>query len=211
MTLLRLVQRANLLAGLTLASFSVYISPVRSEPSACIITNNGKTVCGKSRSIERMCVTTDGNNNICGKFKSAKEEQEQPDRTPAPSAGYRKDSDSVTYAIRSCRRSSSDIKCNLVITTKKTKSINLRAGKGFSSFVDPSGRTYPSTSLEYNGEITRSFSNNVNIIISPETDYIVDVNFENTPEQINKVSLLNIYNDSDPKKVIQFRNVTVSN
>ena len=77
MTLLRLVQRASILAGMTFASLSVHSNPAHAQLQACIITSNDKTVCGQSREIERLCITTDGSNRICGKFKSVKEEQPQ--------------------------------------------------------------------------------------------------------------------------------------
>jgi len=95
-----------------------------------------------------MCITTNGSNTVCGKFKSAKEGQEQGQeetKTPAPSCGYRKELGGVTYVLRSCRRSSSDIKCNFVITARKANSINISTGKGKSSIVDSAGRTYPSS------------------------------------------------------------------
>jgi len=64
-----------------------------------------------------MCITTDGTNTIYGKFKSFKpagQEAQSENSTPTLIAGYRKESDGVTFLLRSCKRSSSDIKCNLV-------------------------------------------------------------------------------------------------
>ena len=208
MTLLCLIQRASILAGMTLASLAVHSNPAHAEPEYCIIASNGKTVCGKGKAIERMCVTTDGSNTICGKFKSAKEGQgrgQEEARNSAPSAGYRKELGGITYLLRSCRRSSSDIKCNFVITTKKeNKYPSIFTGKGYSSIVDSAGRTYPSSNLEYNAASSSSFS----LLLSPGVDYIVDINFENIPGQITQASLLNINNRG---KVIQFRNVPLSN
>ena len=157
-----------------------------------------------------MCITTNGSNTVCGKFKSAKEGQEQGQeetKTPAPSCGYRKELGGVTYVLRSCRRSSSDIKCNFVITARKANSINIPTGKGKSSIVDSAGRTYPSSTLEYNG----SADNYIVKDMSPGVDYVVDINFENIPEQIKQASLLSIVKAFNQEGVVQFRNVPFSN
>ena len=211
MTLLCLIQRASILAGMTLASLAVHSNPAQAEITEfCIIASNGKTVCGKSRGIERMCVTTNGSNTVCGKFKSAKEGQGQGQeeaRTPALNSGYRKELGGVTYVLRSCRRSSSDIKCNFVITARKENRVNIATGKGKSSIVDSAGRTYPSSTLEYNG----SANNYIVQEVSPGVDYVVDINFENIPGQITQASLLSIVKAFGQEGVVQFRNVPFSN
>ena len=212
MTLLRLVQRASILAGMTFASLSIHSNPAHAEPEFCIVASNGKTLCGKTKGIERMCITTNGSNTICGKFKSAKEGQEQGQeetRNPAPSSGARKELDGITFLLRSCRRSNSDIKCNFVMKAKKAKDLVVRSGKGTSSIVDSVGRTYVSSNVEYNGRI----ESNINITLSPEVDYVVDVNFENIPGQMTQASLLNISTGKpyQTREVVQFRNVPFSN
>ncbi len=91
MTLLRLVHRASILAGMTLASLSIHSNPAHADtPQFCVIASNGKTACGTPlKAVERACVTTDGSNSICGKFKSAREGQAQDEATnPTPIAGY---------------------------------------------------------------------------------------------------------------------------
>ncbi|WP_295615336.1 hypothetical protein, partial [Chamaesiphon sp. GL140_3_metabinner_50] len=61
MTLIRLIQKASIVAGMTFASLSFHSNPVQAEITEfCIIASNGKTVCGKPRGIERMCITTNG-------------------------------------------------------------------------------------------------------------------------------------------------------
>ncbi|WP_310410600.1 hypothetical protein [Chamaesiphon sp. OTE_8_metabat_110] len=212
MTLIRLIQRASILAGMTFASLPFYSNIAHADtptPQFCVIASNGKTVCGTLKAVERACVTTNGTNTICGKFKSAKDGQEQGQeeaRTPASNPGQRKELGGVTYVLRSCRRSSSDIKCNFIITAKKANKLNISTGKGKSSIVDSAGRTYPSSSLEYNGDN----QNNIFTDMSPGVDYVVDINFENIPGQVTKASLLSIamYAGSG---VVQFRNVPFSN
>ena len=210
MTLLRLIQRASILAGMTFASLAVYSNPAHADkPQTCVIASNGKTECGTLTAVERACITPDGKNIICGKFKSATDGQAQRQeeaRTPPPSSGARKELGGVTYVLRSCRRSSSDIKCNFVITAKKENMIDISTGKGKSSIVDSAGRTYPSSSLEYNGDNKQSIYQTM----SPGVDYVVDINFENIPGQVTKASLLSIAMYSGGG-VIQFRNVPFSN
>ncbi len=210
MTLIRLIQRASILAGMTFAILPVYGNPAQADtPQFCVVASNGKTACGTLKAVERACVATDAGATVCGKFKSAREGQAQEPRqeearTPVPSAGYRKESDGINYTLRSCKREESIVKCNFVITTKKeNKTGFIRTGKGNSSIVDSAGRTYPSSNAEYNASSNSSF----NVPLSPGVDYVVDVNFENIPGQITQASLLNI----SSLKVIQFRNVPISN
>jgi hypothetical protein len=210
MTLIRLIQRASILAGMTFAVLPVYGNPAQADtPQFCVVASNGKTACGTLKAVERACITTDAGGTVCGKFKSTREEGQEEARNPTPSASYRKDSDGVVYLLRSCKRSNSDIKCNLVITTKKErKYLTVSSGKGNSSIVDSAGKTYPSSNLEYNGRNKPS----VIELLSPGVDYIVDVNFENIPVQITQASLVNIVPiNTAQDKVVQFRNIPISN
>jgi hypothetical protein len=219
MTLLRLIQRASILAGITAIGLSIPNSPAKAEISeVCIIASNGKTVCGKQRSIERMCVTTDGSNNICGKFKSAKEEKErggeeqEEARTPAQNSGYRKEAGGVTYLLRNCkvsgrdRRNLSYIKCNFVLTVKRDNQVgHMYTGSGKASITDSAGNTYPSSEvLDYNGGEIYGFSNKM----STGIDYVIDLYFP-VEKQLGKLSLLSVMVEKD--RILQFRNIPVSN
>jgi hypothetical protein len=214
MTLIRLIQAASILAGVTVAGLSFQNNPVHADtptPQFCVIASNGKTACGTLKEVERACVTTDDNKTVCGKYKSVRGEQAQEPRqeearNPTSSAGYRKESGAVSYLLRSCKRSDSGVKCIFVITTKKENQlVNIVAGKGYSSIVDSAGRTYPSSNFEYNGSNRNQFQVNS----SPGVDYVVDLNFENIPGQITKAALVNI--NEFGGKVVQFRNVPISN
>lgn len=204
-SLIRFVQRASILAGITFAGIAFHGGSATAQAEKfCVVASNGKTACGTLKAVERACVTTDSNGVVCGKFKSVAAEQGQEATQPDRATGYRKESDGVNYLLRNCKRSNSDIKCNLVLTTKKeNKRLILQTGKGSSSIVDSTGRTYPSLSLEYNGNSQVT----INESMSPGVDYVVDINFENIPTQTTKASLVNI---STPK-VIQFRNVPFLN
>ncbi|WP_310482957.1 hypothetical protein [Chamaesiphon sp. VAR_48_metabat_403] len=205
MTLIRLIQRASILAGMTFASLSFHSNSAHADtPDFCVIGSNRKTVCGQSRGIERMCVTTDGNNKICGKFKSMSPEQAQENSKIPRNYIYTKELEGAIFTIKNCRRSSSSMICTFFIRSKKENvSLLMYVDKGSSSIISPDGKTYPSSRLEYNG----SNQSGLSLIMSPDIDYIVNVIFENVPSQISKASLINI----NAGKIIQFRNIPISN
>lgn len=211
MTSICLIQRASILAGMTIASIPFYSTPVQAEPEFCVVASNGKTVCGTLKTIERACVTNNAGSSVCGKFKSVSEGQAQEPRqeeakNSTTSAGYQKESDGVVFLLRNCKRSSSDVKCNLVLAAKEDNHRGyIESGKGYSSIVDSAGRTYPSSSLEHNGRNSTSFSES----LSPGVDYVVDLNFKNIPGQTTKAALINLSVQNG--KVVQFRNVPISN
>jgi hypothetical protein len=91
----------------------------------------------------------------------------------------------------------------LFATKKENKTFYLIAGKGNSSIVDAAGKTYPSSTLEYNGSTRADIDGNM----SPGVDYVFDINFENIPAQATKAALVNI----TAQKVIQFRNIPFLN
>jgi hypothetical protein len=207
MTLIRLVQRASILAGMTLAGLSVYGNPARADtPQFCVVASNGKTACGTLKAVERACVTTNGTDTICGKFKSAKEGQEQGQeaRTPAPIAGYRKEVDNFVLTLENCKRVDESVKCQLKILNKGTKK-DVGINAGGSSMVDLAGRSHPGSLTDFGagpGSTTAE--------IDSKTDVIVSITFNNISEQIFKAQLLNLafYKGIKP---IQFRNISISN
>ena len=205
MTLIRFAQRASILAGITFAGITFHGGSATAQTEKfCVVASNGKTACGTIQAIERACVTTDGNGVVCGKFKPIAAEKGQETTEPTQATGYRKESDGINYLLRNCKRLNSDVKCNLVLTTKKeNKTFYLIAGKGNSSIVDAAGKTYPSSTLEYNGSTRAGIDGNM----SPGVDYVFDINFENIPAQATKAALVNI----TAQKVIQFRNIPFLN
>jgi hypothetical protein len=204
MTLLRLIQRASILAGMTFASLSLHSNPAQAEITEfCIISNNGKTVCGKTRGIERMCVTTDGKNTICGKFKSVIEGQEQRQETSKPSQNIiaRKEVDNFVYTLKGCRKSDTTVKCELGITNKGKERSNYISSDSSSFFVDTTGKSNQSSSSDIGG-------NTGYTTITPGIDYSASITFSNVSEQVVKVQLLNIGTNYSK---VQFRNVSFTN
>jgi hypothetical protein len=207
MTLLRFIQRASILAGMTLTGFSFHSDPSRADDGQfCVTASNGKTACGKIKIIERLCVTTDGNNSICGKFKSFKPTGEEASTPSKPSQGAiaRKEVNNIVYLLKGCRKSDTSVKCELVLTNKAAERNFQIDGNSYSSIVDYNGKSYSTCSIDLGGKS----GSNRNISIAPGIDYVAIITFKNIPEQVTKAALLNL--DSDGKK-IQFRSVPFSN
>ena len=205
MTLLRLIQRASILAGMTLASLPVHSNPARAEITEfCIIASNGKTVCGKSRGIERMCVTTNGSNTVCGKFKSAKEGQGQEEASnPLQGSGFQKEVNNFVLTLESCKRVDEDIRCQMKILNKgKTRTVYFNQYD--SSIIDSMGRSHSGSKADF-GSLGSNSAN-----IDTTTDIIASVIFEKVPSKVVKAQLLNLafYREIKP---IQFRDVPFSN
>ena len=202
MTLLSLIQRASILAGMTFASLPFHSNPAHSDtPQFCVIASNGKTECGTLQLVERACIITDRNNVVCGKFKSAKggREQEQGARQPSQSIVARKEVNNFVYTLKGCRKSDTTVKCELGILNKgKEREISL-----FSSLVDATGKSNESSSTDIGG-ITRN-----DVTITPGVDYSANVTFSNMSEQVVKAQLLNIGTAYYGK--VQFRNVPFTN
>ncbi len=217
MTLIRLIKRASLLAGLTFASLPFQIRPVHADtPEFCVITS-GKTTCGTIKTIETGCVISGSGATACGKFKfskkaqvQAQEREQEEDRTPVQSSGYRKEAGGVTYLLRNCKVADPALhgpgmKCNFVLTVKRDNQIGqMYSGAGNSSITDSAGNTYPSTGIDYSGGWNSAYENKM----SAGIDYVVDLYFP-MKQEITKLSLLNIVIAN--KKILQFRNIPVSN
>jgi hypothetical protein len=215
MTLLRLIQRASILAGMTFAGLSVYGSPAPADtPQFCVVASNGKTACGTLKAVERACVTTDTGSTVCGKFKSAREGQEQgreEARNPAPIPTQRKEVDNFIYTLEGCQRVDTSVRCQIKMVNKgKERSMYSEAPK--SSLVDSAGKSHPGSKVDLGG----SPSYNAGFTIAPNTDAYFGITFENVSGSLVKAQLLNL-NISDRSIIrggvrpVQFRNISISN
>jgi hypothetical protein len=217
MTLIRLIQRASLLAGLTFVSLPFISKPVHADTPEFCVTTSGKTTCGTIKTIETGCVISGSGVTACGKFKFAKkaqvqvqEREQEEDRTPAQNSGYRKESGGVTYLLRNCKIADPAIhgpgmKCNFVLTVKRDNQIGqIFAGAGNSSITDFAGNTYASNGVDYSGAWIGEYSTKM----SAGIDYVVDLYFP-IKQEITKLSLLNVVTAN--RKILQFRNIPVSN
>lgn len=206
MTLIRLVQRASILTGMAFASLFVHSNPARADLS-CIVADNGKAMCGIPLSIPRMCIST-GGKTVCGKFTTIKKEGEnsnqslepQPETNkPFTGSGQRKEANKFGFLLKGCRRIDTNIKCELTISNK-AESRGLSIQPSVSTFVDYNGKTHRGSTSDVSGEN--------NATITPGVNYAATITFENIPEQITRVQLLNLgFNYSS----VQFRNISFVN
>jgi hypothetical protein len=204
MTLLRLVQRASLLAGMTFATLSVHSTPAHAETEFCVVASNGKTACGTIKTVERGCITTSAGSNVCGKFKSAREGQAQQAKQPIQGTVARKEVDNIVFELKGCRKSDSSVKCELNIANKGTER-TLDFGVSSSTLVDFSGKSYSGKV----GDLGAQSLVNPMASIASGVEYSASITFENMPEQLVKAQLLNLnFHLSRP---IQFRSVYISN
>ena len=177
MTLLRLIQRASILAGMTLASLSIHSNPARADtPQVCVIASNGKTACGTLQLVERACIITDSNNTVCGKFKSATGSQQQQEvRQPVQGNGSRIVVNNVAFSPKGCNRSDTTVKCAFSI---RNKGAERTFSTSQSTITDSLGKTYRASSVEMGGQ-TSIYP--IQIIIAPEIEYEAILTFENVP------------------------------
>jgi hypothetical protein len=151
MTLIRLVQRASILAGMTFASLPFQINQADADtptPQFCVIASNGKTACGTLQAVERACVTTDAGSTVCGKYKSVRGEQVQEQESPKPVQGNapRTVVNNIAFSPKGCSRSDTTIKCSFLIRNKGAEQ-ELIINAGEAKITDSSGKTYKASTI----------------------------------------------------------------
>jgi hypothetical protein len=209
MTLIRFVQRASILAGITAISLHIPSSPAHADiKEFCIVASNGKTVCGKPRGIERMCITTDSRNTVCGKFKSVKEgeAQAQEEETPRPIQGNapRVVVDNVVFSSKGCSRSDTTVKCSFSMRNKGEERIFYLTQTDV-TMTDSLGKTHKASRIEMLGD---SGVYNIGGKFTPEIDYEAIMTFDNVPEGVKKSQVLSFPLRG---KTVNLRNITISN
>jgi hypothetical protein len=210
MSLIRFVQRASILAGITFASFSVYgTSATADTPQFCVIAGNGKTACGTLKAVERACVTTESNSVVCGKFKSAKggQEQEQRQETRQPVSGNspRTVVNNVAFSSKGCSRSDTTVKCSFSMVNKG-KEIDLCMGSSDAAITDSSGKTYKGSNIEAVGKSSSTICGGAKI--TPDIDYEAILTFDNIPAGVSKAQVLSFPFQG---KTVNLRNITFLN
>ena len=207
MTLIPLVHRASILTSMAFASLFVYSNPARADVS-CIVTDNGKAMCGIPMSIPRMCIATGNGKTTCGKFTTIKKEDESSNQSSEPrpetnkpfaGSGQRKEADKFVFLLKGCRRIDTNIKCELTISNK-AESRGFQVQASGSTFVDYNGKTHRGSTSDIGGENSAQ--------VTPGVNYAATITFENIPDQITRVQLLNLgFNYSS----VQFRNISFVN
>ena len=201
MTLIRFVQRASIVAGIILSGIAFHGGSATADTEKfCVIASNGKTACGTLKAVERACVTTDTNGVVCGKFKSVAAEQEsrQPVSVNAPRATV----NNITFSLKGCSRSDTNIKCVLSIINKgSAKYITISGSEA--SITDFSGKMYKGSSAEIGG----NNSGKNTIQVTPEIDYEASINFESIPVGLKKAQVLSFPFQS---KTVNLRNIAIA-
>jgi hypothetical protein len=127
---LSIALRTSVLAGVFLASLPIDSNPASAQQRACVITDEGNTVCGK--------LTT------------------QPKKSSSDS-GYRKEVKNYIFVLKGCRRSDTTIKCSLIVTNRGAEtSFTMHAT--LSSIIDSNGKSYEASTVASGGK-TYSYIN----------------------------------------------------
>jgi hypothetical protein len=124
MNLLSIALRTSVLAGVFLASFPIDSNPASAQQRACVITDEGNTVCGK--------LTT------------------QP-KKPSSGSGYRKEVKNYIFVLKGCRRSDTTIKCSLIVTNREAEKM-LSIRPVISSIIDSNGKSYIGSTVDAGGK-----------------------------------------------------------
>jgi hypothetical protein len=205
MTLIRLIQRASILAGMTFAILPVYGNPAQADtPQFCVVASNGKTACGTLKAVERACVATDAGGTVCGKYQSVRGEpaQEESPRTVQGNAP-RIVVNNVAFAPKGCVRSETTVKCSFSIRNKGAEQ-DLLVDAHQATMTDSSGKTYKASTVEMGGKSDWM----ARMKVAQEIDYEAVLTFENVPGGVRKAQVLSFFFNN---KTVNLRNITVSN
>ncbi len=125
MHLIRTFLQTSVLTSMVLSSLSIYSNPASAQQRACVITDEGATVCGK--------LTTQT-------------------KKPNQSSGQRKEVDKFVFILKGCRRSDTTIKCNLLVTNKGAERELYIQAVERSTIVDSVGKSYPGSTVDIGGK-----------------------------------------------------------
>jgi hypothetical protein len=206
MTLIRLIQRASILAGMTFAILPIHNNPAQADtPQICVVASNGKTACGTLKAVERACVTTDAGGTVCGKFKSAKEGQEQGQESRQPVQGNapRTVVGNIAFSLKGCGRSETTVKCSFSVVNKGAEKDIVVIGH-MAKFTDFSGKTYKGSNAEIGGKSEGAPS----MKLATDINYEAAITFENIPVGVQKAQVLSFPFEG---KTVNLRNISISN
>jgi hypothetical protein len=111
MNLVCMFSRTSALSSMILAGFLIHSNPASAQQRACVITDEGATVCGKPT---------------------------KPTKKPNSSLGCQKEFDNYIVLLKGCKRLDTTIKCTVQITNKGVERPVLMDIHS-SSIVDSSG------------------------------------------------------------------------
>jgi hypothetical protein len=185
MNLVRNIQQASLLAGIISASFLVYNNPARADQKACVITDEGATVCGKLTSI-------------------------RPPANRPPVLDNQVQVDKITFSLKGCRRDDKVVKCTFEIVNRGKEEKQLMSRTADSYMIDSNGTSYRGYQLDIGGEVS-NYDMMGSLKVSPNLDYFVSITIADIPQEVNKAKILEFKFKNRLSKPVQFRNVPISN
>jgi hypothetical protein len=208
MTLIRLIQRASILAGMTFAILPVYGNPAQADtPQFCVVASNGKTACGTLKAVERACVTTDTGSTVCGKYQSVRGEPAQ-EESPRPVQGNapRTVVSNTAFLSKGCSRSETSLKCSFLMRNKaEEKFFCLQASSAL--ITDSSGKTYKASNVEMGGQSSSHICDG-NLKLTQDVDYEATLTFDNVPMTVRKAQVLSFPFQT---KTVNLRNIPFLN
>jgi hypothetical protein len=163
MNVVRMFAQTSALSSMILASFLIYNSPVLAQQRACVITDEGDTICGK--------LTTQT-------------------KKPSLNSVYRKEVDGFVFLLKRCSRYEESVKCDLTMVNKGQER-TLEINRDNCKIVDSFGNSHYSPALDLDGKMGVNDSL-PQVRVVPGIEYALVLNFKNIPNQITRTQLLEI-------------------
>ncbi len=117
MNLIRIALQTSILTSVVLTGVVINGDAARSQQRACVITDDGATVCGKPTAMKKET------------------------KKPAQSSGYRKEAYNFVFSLKGCKRADTTIKCDLAIVNKSVeRSLSLYIQN--TKIVDAEGKSH---------------------------------------------------------------------
>jgi hypothetical protein len=185
MNLTYIVRNVGILSSTFLTIFFTCISPAKSEQRACVITDEGNTVCGKLT-----------NTNTKTKKTSI-------------ATVNRKEIDKISIVLKGCQNIDRGVKCDFVMRNSGAERyVIIAAGNGSSKIVDTAGKTHYSSTVD----IDSSSGSGIGVKFSPDIDYAASMIFNNDRNKIDKAQLLEfIIAITGSPRSLKFSNISIAN
>lgn len=186
MNLVRNIQQVSLFAGIISASFLIWNNPAQANQKACVITDEGVTVCGRLTSVK------------------------PPTNNRPPISSNQVQIDKITVSLNGCRRDDKNVTCTFEIANRGKGEQVLRSYPKSSYIINSSGTSYRSSTLDMGGNVSNGSSGyQTSVIIVSGIETFTSISFADIPAEITQARVLEF--DTDLGKKVQFRNVPISN
>jgi hypothetical protein len=149
-------------AGMVTAILFGHSTSASADQRACVMTDEGKTVCGKLINKKEPIVTANNPN-------------------------FQRDKKGHTFLLKNCIRTNTSLSCTLAITTKKD---NDTVFVSRHSIIANTGKTYGDTTVSFNGANYGGYQ--INQMSPEIEYFINLVFENNIPEEVTRASVLNV-------------------